>query len=394
MPSSLAIHLAGEGLKFTPGRAAIALLFVPAIAKLLQDRRRFLLPDLFVFLTSAWMIGSRFQDDGLNASAVAEVIELLGGYVVARAYFFERQALEQFMRVFKVLVVIVILLASLEPLAGTNVVTKILQTPVFETQFRYGVARAQSTIEDAELFGTLCCVAGCLTLYTTPLGGRRFGWLGFCFFGCILAISSGPLLAFALMIAAYAYDRVFKQFAWRWKAFCITIACLIASVFLISKNPTDWLVSHLTLDPATGYFRLYAFDWAEDQIAIHPYKGWGFEQIEDYDPSVDCVWLVCALRFGLPMMYLLLLTNFATFYPKGAKGDPYINNAGKSFTFAIVCLMVIGLTVHYWNAIWMLWAVCLGIRTSIKESQVGSPSYDIRKKHINARAHRRVIGGH
>src|SRR5262249_10794270 len=107
-----------------------------------------------------------------------------------------------------------------------------------------------------------------------------------------------------------------------------------------------------------------------------------------------CVWLVSALRFGLPMMYLLLLTNISTFYPKGTKGDPYINNVGKSFTFAIVCLMVIGLTVHYWNAIWMLWAVCLGVRASIKESQVSSPSYDIRERHINAQAHRRLIGRH
>lgn len=94
IPSSLAVHLSGEGLKFTPGRAAITLLLVPAFSKLLREHRHFVLSDLFFFLTAVWMIGSRFADDGLNNSAVAEVIEPLGGYIVARAYFFGRPALQ------------------------------------------------------------------------------------------------------------------------------------------------------------------------------------------------------------------------------------------------------------------------------------------------------------
>jgi hypothetical protein len=39
VPSSLAVHLSGEGLKFTPGRAAITLLLVPAFSKLLREHR-------------------------------------------------------------------------------------------------------------------------------------------------------------------------------------------------------------------------------------------------------------------------------------------------------------------------------------------------------------------
>lgn len=87
IPSSLAVRLAGDAFKFTPGRAAITLLFIPAVLKFLQGNRHFVPSDLFVFLTAAWMIGSRISDDGIHASAVAEVIELFGGYVVARAFF-------------------------------------------------------------------------------------------------------------------------------------------------------------------------------------------------------------------------------------------------------------------------------------------------------------------
>jgi hypothetical protein len=71
------------------------------------------------------MIGSRLQEDGLHPSAAAEVIELFGGYIVSRAFFFGRPAPKEFMRVFKILTVTLILLACLEPLAGRNVVTAI-----------------------------------------------------------------------------------------------------------------------------------------------------------------------------------------------------------------------------------------------------------------------------
>jgi hypothetical protein len=383
IPSSLAIHLSGDGFKFTPGRAAIALLFLPALSKLLRPGRHFLLSDILVFFTAAWMIGSRFQDDGLNASAVAEVIELMGGYVVARAYFFGRPALQDFMRAFKILTAIVIILASLEPFAGRNVVTAVtstlFHTDVFGTQYRYGIVRAQSTIEDSELYGTLCCIAGALCLYLEPAGVRRFLWVSFCFFGCLLSISSGPIAAFGIVVATHLYDRVLKQFTWRWKAYGMAVGGFVAGVYLIASKPTSWLISHMTLDPQTGFFRLYVFDYMFEHIAIFPFKGWGFVPIGSDEflsqVTVDSVWIVCALRFGIPMIVFLLLSNIATFFPttprlRGNKRDPQVDNAGTGFTFALVCFMGIGLTVHFWNAIWMLWAVCLGVRGAIKESQL------------------------
>jgi hypothetical protein len=52
--------------------------------------------------------------------------------------------------------------------------------------------------------------------------------------------------------------------------------------------------------------------------------------------------------------------------------DPYISTLGTGFTFGVMCFATIGLTVHFWNATWMLWGVLLGIRASIKESQIMS----------------------
>jgi hypothetical protein len=383
IPSSLAIHLSGEGFKFTPGRAAIALLFVPALVKFMRRGPRLLAADFLMFSASAWMIGSRVQEEGLNASAIAEVVELFGGYVVARGYFFDSRALHGFIQRFKAVLVVIVILASLDLLARMNVATAItsslFHTPYFAPQYRYGLVRAQSTIEDAELYGTLCCVAGSLFLYVENNALRRIYWVGFSFFGCGLALSSGPLLAFVLMVAAFVYDRFLARFSWRWRVCAVGLSGAVLILYLSAAHPTSWLISHLTLDPSTGYFRVYAFDYAFDQISVKPVTGWGFDRTggDDFEVgvSIDNVWLVVALRFGIPASILLLLTNICTFFPlpersKKDKSRHFIKEAGTAFTSSIMCFVFIGLTVHYWNALWMLWAIFLGIRASLKEGQL------------------------
>src|SRR5438045_5572951 len=121
IPASLNIHLSGDGLKFTPGRAAIALLFLPGLLTLLRERR-VVASGVFVSLTAVWMIGSRIPEDGLNPSAVASVIELFGGYILGRAYFYGPHALKRFLRIFKIITFFVISIAVLDPLFGENLV--------------------------------------------------------------------------------------------------------------------------------------------------------------------------------------------------------------------------------------------------------------------------------
>jgi hypothetical protein len=400
LPADLAFRPLGAGMKFTAGRAAITLLLIPALARLLPNlvraTRHLILSDLFILLTAAWMLGARFPQDGLNPSAVAEVIELVGGYIVARAYFFEYPELQEFVRIFRIVAVIVISFAVLDLLASKNVVSTAISTitglPVRIPQFRYGFARAESTIEDAELYGVFCCVAGALCMYRNgPLIGRLM-WVGFCAFGCFLSLSSGPILNFFIMSCASLYDQTLKRVTWRWKAFAAVNFSILLAIFLISAKPFSFIVSNFTLDPSTGYFRLFVFDYMIDQISLSPYTGIGFGDFGDDDflsnVTVDCVWLVLALRFGIPMIVLLLLANVTSFFPlkrsvKAALRDKRVDIVGTGFTFALMSLMIIGITVHYWNAIWMLWGVCLGIRASIKENQVWGGSSVTRSRSVN-----------
>ncbi len=86
--------------------------------------------------------------------------------------------------------------------------------------------------------------------------------------------------------------------------------------------------------------------------------------------SVDSIWLVLPLRFGLPTIVFLGLANIAAILPtKTLPGmlDPFLERMRTAFTLVLILFSFVGLTVHYWNYIWIFWAICLGIRVSLRE---------------------------
>jgi hypothetical protein len=388
IPASLNIHLSGDGLKFTPGRAAITLLLLPSLFMLFRPSRHFIASDLFIFLASTWMVGSRLPYDGLNQSAAAAALELFGGYFVGRAYFYGPRALKDFLRIFKIVIFLVISIAVLDPLLGQNVVQAavsiITQTPVpIANQERFGIVRAASTIEMAELYGMVCCVAGSIFLFLESSKSARYFWAGFSFFGCILSLSSGPILAFAIVVSTYVYDLLLCRYSWRWKLVTAMLALFLLILSIVTQRPVSWILSHLTLDSSTGYFRMYVFQYIFEQINASPLVGYGFGSVGDDEflsnVTVDCVWLVNAMRYGIPMVALFFLANLTAYTSLVSRGrrrsaDPFVAKAATGFTQAMIAFMLVGITVHFWNATWMFWAVCIGIRGSIKEWQRhGSP---------------------
>lgn len=384
-PATMTIFIGGA--KFIPGRIVICLLFLPALFELFRKGRHLVASDLFACLASIWIVGATFDTDPDSwSSGFALVVEFLGGYIVARAFFFGRPALQAFVGALKFVTVVVIALAALEHLTQHivtyNVVAALWGLPSFTPEYRYGLLRAFSTFPHPILYGTFCVVAGAVFLYSERSVLRRVLYTGGCFLGCVLAVSSAPLISFMIVISVYFYDRIMRRYAWRWHVLVIGLSLFLTAVFAIANKPVSWIVSHLTLDPSTGYFRVATWDSAFYYIGLSPYVGFGFEahgMIGDFfgNASVDSVWLALALRFGVPAIIFLVLANVATFYRSGPSGisspsDRYMSRMRTAFTLVLVVFMFAGLTVHYWNNIWMFWGICIGIRGSLQEECLGA----------------------
>ncbi len=381
LPGDMSFLLAGA--KFNPERLIVVLLLIPALFLLLQKGRRFVACDLFVFLASAWMlvVSADIRSAELS-SAGAVALELLGGYIVARAYVFGHLAVAEFIRGLKVAVVIIVAVAMVDHVSGKLIVNSFLGLNS-EPEYRNGLMRGASVFPHAISYGTFCTAAGAIFLYSEGRRVPQICWVGIAFLGCFLAMSSAPMLMFMVVLSVYSYDRLLKSSPWRWKAFAAVIGAVLAFIYLTTNNPTSWIIAHLTLDPSTGYFRKATWDRALYNIGFSPWVGFGFgdigEGLEFFDnASVDAVWLVIALRFGVPIVVFMLLANVTSFFvgfgrkAVGPTLDEYMDRMRTGFTFAVMTFALVGLTVHYWNTMWMLWGAYIGIRASLYEHFLGT----------------------
>lgn len=115
----------------------------------------------------------------------------------------------------------------------------------------------------------------------------------------------------------YLYDTALKQTSGRWRALQVCLATIVLAILAVANHPLGWIISHLTFDPVSGYFRMLIWDAATQKIMYSPLTGYAFALLNHdiLDTTIDSVWLVFALRFGLPMIFLLILTNIASILP-------------------------------------------------------------------------------
>ena len=380
LPPGINFHIGGAS--FSPGRIFVILLLVPAIFKLRHCGRRALLSDFFVGATVAWMMAASVSTGGwgkLTSAPGGEGLEFIGAYLIARGFFFEPAAREMFIRVLKVLAIMSIIVAIGDIISGRWIVqdifAAIFNTPLHGRLYRAGMLRATSTFDHPILFGTFCSIVAVIFLYLERNVQRRILLVGFCFVGCILSQSSAALMSFSIALAVYSYDRLMKGYAWRWRALLIVVTALVLALFLVANHPIGWVLSNLTLDAQSAYFRILIWDAALEIIQQFPFTGYGYESFGNVilDTTIDSVWLFSALRYGVPMVVFLILANLAALWPARQRFKKHATDsppATKAFTLMLVLFMFFGLTVHFWDFMWMFWGLCIGVRASLREQSV------------------------
>jgi hypothetical protein len=379
------MHVYIAGAKFTAGRMGVVLLFLPALGMLCQRGRRTVLSDLFAFLTAAWILCAAVYTTGAGSisSAGAESLEFIASYVVGRAFFFGPAALNTFVRVLKVLATVAIILALVDVLTGRwaahDVAAAMFGTSALGPVFREGVVRATSTFDHPILFGTFCSLISAIFLFWETNSLRRIIFVTLCFVGCVVSRSSAALMCFMIIVAAYTYNNLMFQIRARWVALWTIFVTILVVIFLVSEHPIGWVISHLTLDPVTGYYRILIWDAALDRISQSPVAGYSLQLFNQniLDSTVDCVWLVVALRFGVPTSVFLFLTNVTACLPAERSHQMQVRNTfaermSLAFTVVLLMFMFAGLTVHFWNYMWIFWGVCIGIRASLREMALGA----------------------
>jgi hypothetical protein len=373
------------GLLFPPGRVPVILLFLPALVTLTQGvsqgRRHLLATDILMILASAWMMLAALE----SASSVSivptgsDILDLFGSYVLARAYIFGNPAVATFIRALKCVIVVVVACALAEMISGRYLISNLLDP--MQTGVRFGLVRAASTFVHPILYGTFCSIATTLLLYSEHNRLRRVFFVSIAVLGALLSLSSAPLMSLTFVLFFYFYDVFMSQYRWRWKVLWAIIFSNLGLVFIVSNAPIAWIISHLIFDSENGYYRLGTWYAAIDQMGLSPIFGFGFYgiDVEYLNRTIDAVWLVIGLRYGLPTIIFFLLANIFSFWRIETNGNGKavalpLDLVRTGFTAALVVFMFVGLTVDFYDSMWMFWGLCVGIRASLQEDYLASRS--------------------
>jgi hypothetical protein len=374
------------------GKYVIALLFLPAfISFFSQGNRQVMACDVFVWTATLWMLAVKIgwsEQPGILAATGSDALAFVGSYMVARSFIYGEPSLKEFVRALKVVALVLIALSLLDTLTGTFFINGLMgkiftdsrpfRAPaagIHRSLFGFVVLRAASTFGHPILYGTFCSIAAAIFLSYDRSIGQRVFYCGACLFGCLLSVSSAPILGFVMVVLLDCYDRLLYSYPQRWTILYVALAPFVCASFILSDNPLTWLLRHVTADPVDAYYRLLAWQSAFDYIALSPIVGtdpitWSANEI--LGNTIDSVWLVMSLTYGLPMVALLLLASLSACGLLTRKINRSlvryeILRSRTGLSLVLFLFVYLGLTVHFWGAIWMFWGLCLGIRTSLEE---------------------------
>jgi hypothetical protein len=364
-----------DPLRLSPYRLVLIATFVPClVAWLSGSTGRIRLPDIFMLLTALWsavaLLSVHGIDGGLQTAGIF-VIETFGAYLFAKRYIRDIFAFQHMVKCLVLMVLFLFPFAVYENLTASPILIKLFKVvfSVFETfppEFRYGLSRAQVVFEHPILFGVVCSSAFALSFYVSsarPLGRLAPGLVAITTFS---SLSSGPLLSLAVQFALIVWDKVTARLARRWLTLAtLAIVAYAATGLLSNRSAIEVFVSYLTFDPDNAYTRIYIWDFGSQSVMNNPLFGIGlndWERPEWLGGSMDNFWLVTAVRYGFPGFLFLFCSFVSVCLGLGRirKLSFQAAQCRKALIITLLGIAVAGITVHFWNATYVVFIFLLG----------------------------------
>lgn len=382
LPDELGFYVGG--LWFSLARVVLFALTPVLLIRLFQTlaagRYRFVISDLLVPLTGVWIIVALANVDGVQASlnhAGPDALEFCVGYMAARFLLSEHGQAVSFINFLCAGIAVVALLAVPDILTHSRVVHDLVRslgigkTFVIGEDERLGYLRPESTLDHPILLGFTCAV-GLILAASVQTRGR---WLVICAcaLGALLALSSAPLQGVLFGFALLIYNRILAGIRYRWAALIVLAAAGTLTVFIVFGDPLGFVFAHFVLDTQTAWFRIYIWQTASVAVAQSPWFGMGWVTPEGYGipGTVDALWLVWALKYGIPGSMLLGLSmigaaSLPTNGPRVRLTRAELR-LGTTLGILIFIIIFLGFTVDFYGNAWILIPLLMGVRAHLGE---------------------------
>lgn len=367
------------GIALTPARAVMLILFFPVLIMFFSGRAgRLFLADWLILAFSGWLSLAILALHGFAQIQFIgiTVIETLVPYMVARCAIRNQTQYTLFLKFIFLISIVIVIAAAVESLTGFQAINRLLD-PLGQTfqplpdkyERRLGMVRALAVFPHPILFGIV------MSLFFAPwyymlrqngkTGGMKYGLLSV--IGTFFSLSVGAWLSVATQVGLMIWNHVLRKKIWRWKLLITLLVIGYIAIDLVSnRTPFEVVISRLTLNSGTSYFRTLIFEYGIQNVWAKPLFGVGLNEWERPawmgTLTVDNFWLVLALRYGVPGVLLFFGFYFAIGMRVGrAKiSDPQLAFQRNAFVYVLVGIFLSLCTVHIWGAPTYLLSFMLG----------------------------------
>jgi hypothetical protein len=315
-------------------------------------------------------------------------IETIGAFYLARMYITTPERFYKINQIFVVTLAALTLFAAYEAFAQHRFLHDIAKQLTghdsldFRLYMHYyirnGVMRATSLFEHPILYGSL--LALCFPFAFMWLRQSRRFWAGVnvvaLLASMLLTLSSAPLLSliFQSIIAVLAKFWDSARRLWVSLFFALLAGSMLINA-LSNRGFFGILISYLTFNPNTGFFRMLQWEHSMDDIAENPILGIGLigPGLHDwtrpywiaswFGNSIDSFWLLLTLQHGIFAAALLLLASlYASFNAlnllhKHSDDSRWMVTA---WVLSFFSLILIGFTVDYFGKLQPMFFFTLG----------------------------------
>lgn len=365
-PPELSIELGS--LRLSPYRIVLLSLFLPMLYQLLlAPSSKPTFSDWGMVFISIWcFIALAVNQPFVEAIEKGGIliVEMFGAYLIARIYITRYEQLVAVAQFMTLLIAAVLIVSIPESLSGVHFLRGSEITIYPE---RMGLHRAYGPFDHPILHGVVCAAAFSYAYYlcgnnTKP--NSRMPALIVCG-ATFFSLSAGPYIALATQIGLAVWDKLSHGLKARWWLVIGTIfAGYIVIDLLSNRSPVAFIISHLSFSGQTAYMRLLIFDYGSAEVLRHPIVGIGFNDWVRptwMPPSVDNFWLLTAMRYGLPALCgIVAILIYMVVKIARTPGSETMRNAGRAWGFTMASFAVVGCTVHFWNATFVLFFFLLG----------------------------------
>jgi len=279
----------------------------------------------FIILATASLMYNHGVQKGLESSGIL-AIEVLGSFYLARL-FITTPKRYYFVNLGFVMILSVMVFFSLYEafakhrilhdwatmITGNNSLDYRLYTHYY---IRFGIMRTTNLFAHPILYGTIGAI---FFPFAILLVINKFKWINFgralaLLIGMITTLSSAPLLAvvFQGATAMLAHYWQGAKRLWSSLAFFAFASFLLINA-LSNRGFFAILISYLTFNPVTGYYRMLQWEHSMDDIADNPVMGIGlhdWSRPEWMNSSIDSFWLLVTMQHGVFAGFILLFCSF------------------------------------------------------------------------------------